>query len=345
MFSLDGVCPCLLTTKSIVPGSVYFYAPNKGAAIFFAIAFAFSGFYHIYQCIHYKSWRLTGLYVFCAVLFAGGFVVRAWGAFDYTNLVKYIVSVCLIYGAPPLLELANYNILGRILYYAPYHSPIHPGRVITTFAFISAVIEALNGNGVSLTANQSLAPWRQDIGRALLKASLLIQVFVITLFILLAAIFHHRCYKSGMRNAKLYNPLYTLYISTALLFARTIFRVVEYWSIAEHDYWKPGFDPKSLSPAIRYESFFYVFEAMLMLINHVLLNVRHPRMWLPKSTKTYLSRADGVTEIDGPGYKDGRPFWVTLVDPFDVHGLLGGRKKGGDFWDGDGEQRTGKDGC
>lgn len=328
-----------------VPGSVYFYAPNKGAAIFFAIAFAFSGFYHIYQCIHYKSWRLTGLYVFCAVLFAGGFVVRAWGAFDYTNLVKYIVSVCLIYGAPPLLELANYNILGRILYYAPYHSPIHPGRVITTFAFISAVIEALNGNGVSLTANQSLAPWRQDIGRALLKASLLIQVFVITLFILLAAIFHHRCYKSGMRNAKLYNPLYTLYISTALLFARTIFRVVEYWSIAEHDYWKPGFDPKSLSPAIRYESFFYVFEAMLMLINHVLLNVRHPRMWLPKSTKTYLSRADGVTEIDGPGYKDGRPFWVTLVDPFDVHGLLGGRKKGGDFWDGDGEQRTGKDGC
>lgn len=121
--------------------------------------------------------------------------------------------------------------------------------------------------------------------------------------------------------------------------------MVEYWSIAEHDYWKPGFDAKSLSPAIRYESFFYVFEAMLMLINHVLLNVRHPRMWLPKSTKTYLSRADGATEIDGPGYKDGRPFWVTLVDPFDVHGLLGGRKKGGDFWDGDGEQRTGKDGC
>lgn len=52
MFSLDGVCPCLLTTKSIVPGSVYFYAPNKGAAIFFAIAFAFSGFYHIYQCMY-----------------------------------------------------------------------------------------------------------------------------------------------------------------------------------------------------------------------------------------------------------------------------------------------------
>lgn len=53
---------------------------------------------------HYKSWRLTGLYVFCAVLFAGGFVIRAWGAFDYTNLVKYIVSVCLIYGAPYVVD-------------------------------------------------------------------------------------------------------------------------------------------------------------------------------------------------------------------------------------------------
>ncbi|KAK0714355.1 hypothetical protein B0T21DRAFT_296896, partial [Apiosordaria backusii] len=279
---------------------------------------------------HYKSWRLTGLYVFCAVLFAAGFVVRAWGAFDYTNLVN------------PVLELANYNILGRVLYFAPYHSPIHPGRVITTFAFISAVVEVLNGNGVSLTANQSLAEWRQNIGRALLKASLMIQVVVIVLFVLLAAVFHRRCWKAGMRNKKLYNPLYTLYISTTLLFARTIFRVVEYWSIAEHDYWKPGFDPKNLSPAIRYESFFYVFEAMLMLINHVLMNARHPRMWLPKSTKTYLSRKDGVTEIDGPGYKDGRPFLVTLVDPFDVHGLLSGKKRD-NFWDEVGD-RTGKDG-
>jgi hypothetical protein len=34
-----------------VPGSVYFYAPNKGAPVFFALAFALSGSYHIYQCV------------------------------------------------------------------------------------------------------------------------------------------------------------------------------------------------------------------------------------------------------------------------------------------------------
>lgn len=48
----------------------------------------------------YKSWRLTGLYVFCSVLFTVGFIVREMGAFDYQNLVKFIVSTCLIYASP-----------------------------------------------------------------------------------------------------------------------------------------------------------------------------------------------------------------------------------------------------
>jgi hypothetical protein len=38
--------------------------------------------------------------VFCSVCFTGGFIVREMGAFDFGNLVKYIVSICLIYAAP-----------------------------------------------------------------------------------------------------------------------------------------------------------------------------------------------------------------------------------------------------
>ncbi len=84
----------------------------------------------------------------------------------------------------------------------PYHSPIHPGRVITTFAFISAVVEALNGNGAAYSANQSLPESKQDIGKALLKAALLIQLVIVGLFLLLAGTFHRRCLKAGIRNAK-----------------------------------------------------------------------------------------------------------------------------------------------
>ncbi|KAK0713790.1 hypothetical protein B0T26DRAFT_742296 [Lasiosphaeria miniovina] len=317
-----------------VDGSIYFYSPNKGAPIFFAVAFAISGIYHVYQCISYKSWRLTGFYVSCAVLFSGGFIVREIGAYDYGNLVKYIVSVCLIYAAPPILELANYNILGRILYYVPYHSPIHPGRVITTFAFISSIVEALNGNGAAYSANQSLPQSKQDIGRALLKAALLIQIVVIALFLLLAAVFHRRCVRAGIESDKLRNSLYTLYASTALLTARTIYRIVEYWSVANLHF-GPGFDPMSISPIIRYERYFYVFEASLMLINHWMMNLRHPRKYLPKSTKTYLAK-DGQ-EVTGPGYKDPRHFLATVVDPFDLIGLIKGRGKETPFW----EQDTG----
>ncbi|EAA30548.2 RTA1 domain-containing protein [Neurospora crassa OR74A] len=317
-----------------VDGSIYFYAPNKGAPVFFAVAFAVSGICHIYQCFHYQSWRLTTFYVTCAVLFTAGFIVRELGAFDYGDLVKFIVTTCLVYAAPPIAELANYNILGRILYYVPYHSPIHPGRVITTFAFISTVVEALNGNGASLSANQSLPRWKQELGRNLLKAALLIQLVVIAFFLLLAGTFHRRCRRGGIRSAKLENVLYTLYASTSLLTIRTIYRVVEYWSVADLHYDDKSLDPMSLSPIIRYEWFFYVFEASLMLVNHVLMNVRHPRRYLPKSTKTYLSARDGKTEVTGPGYKDSRPFLLTLVDPFNLGGLIRGKGDGNvKFWE------------
>ncbi len=232
----------------------------------------------------------------------------------------------------PLLELANYQILGRILSYVPYHSPIHPGRVLTTFAFISAVVEALNGNGVAYSVNQSLPASKQALGRALLKAALVIQLAVLAAFVLLAVVFHRRCLRAGLRSKGLNGALVTLYVSTALLGARTVYRVVEYWSFAATDFWRPGGVVASeLSPVIRYEWFFWVWEASLMLANVVLVNFRHPRRFLPKSAKTYLG-LDGE-EVRGPGYKDGRPFWVTLVDPFDLVGLVKGRDKEAQFWE------------
>ncbi|OAA56956.1 RTA-like protein [Niveomyces insectorum RCEF 264] len=315
----------------VVDGSIYFYAPNKGAPVFFAAAFLASGLYHVWQCRRYRSWRLTGLYVFCCTLFTAGFVVREVGAFAYTNVNVYIATVCLVYAAPPIFELANYIVLGRILYYVPHRSPIHPGRVLTTFAAVSSVVEALNGNGAAYSANASLPQSKQDVGHALLKAALLLQIVVVAAFLLLAAVFQRRTRAAGIRNANLTHALATLYASEALLLARTLYRVVEYFSVADLNVAAVR-DPQTLSPILRYEWFFYVFEATLMLCNTVLLNVRHPRHYLPATTKTYLAR-DGVTEITGPGYKEERHFLATLFDPFDLYGLFNGRDKKTAFWE------------
>lgn len=100
-----------------------------------------------------------------------------------------------------------------------------------------------------------------------------------------------------------------LYASTALLLVRTVFRTVEYF----------GYDRAGGLAALpvlwRYEWFFYVFEAVLMLLNSVLWAVFHPRRYLPGSGRVYLER-DGVTETEGAGWEDGRARWVTVVDPF-----------------------------
>lgn len=221
--------------------------------------------------------------------------------------------------------------MGRVLYYVPHLSPIHPGRVLTTFAFISAIVEALNANGASYSVNQSLIESQQNTGKALLKAALLIQLVVVVLFLTLAVTFHRRCHKAGIRKENLEAVLLTLYVSSALITIRTIYRTVEYFSLAQLHV-GPEMDPMSLSPEVRYEWFFYVFEATLMLGNAYLWNLRHPRKYLPKSTKLYLAR-DGITEVLGPGYKDRRPFLVTLFDPFDLAGLIKGRDRETRFWE------------
>ncbi|KAF7563761.1 hypothetical protein G7046_g377 [Stylonectria norvegica] len=326
--SVDSKIVCSSSAASMSDGkyvddSYYFYAPNKGAAIFFAIAFCASGCVHAWQNSHYKCWILMPFFPFCSLLFTAGFALRGYGAFHYNNLDVYIASICITYAAPPLLELQNYHILGRILYYVPYLSPLHPGRVLTTFGFVSGIIEALNGLGASYSANSSLPRKQIEAGHALIKASLILQIVVAACFVYLAVVFHRRCLAHGIMNARLRSSLITLYTSTALILARTIYRLVEYFSVAELHV-KPGFDPMSMSAIIRYEWFFYVFEAVVMLCNSVLFNVRHPRRYLPRSNKIYLAQ-DGVTEVEGPGLKDPRPKWQTFLDPFDIHGAVTGK--------------------
>jgi hypothetical protein len=221
--------------------------------------------------------------------------------------------------------------LSRILYYVPYHSPIHPGRVLTTFGAISSVVEALNGNGAAYMANSSLPESKRDIGRALLKAALVLQLGILGCFILLAAYFHRSCKRANLLPKNLSAVLITLYISSALIGVRTIYRTIEYFTTANIQF-KEGLDPNSLSPLLRYEWFFWIFEAVLMICNSFLLNFRHPMRFLPRDNTIYLSE-DGVTEIQGKGYADKRNFLVTFLDPFDLYGIAKGRNLNRRFWE------------
>src|SRR5690242_1407470 len=67
-------------------------------------------------------------------------------------------------------------VLSRVLFYVPYLSPIHPGRVLTTFLAADAVCEILIINGVQKIVDSRFDAKTREIGNALTKAGLILQV-------------------------------------------------------------------------------------------------------------------------------------------------------------------------
>lgn len=209
--------------------------------------------------------------------------------------------------------------LGRTLYYVPYLSPIHPGRVISTFVFLDIIVGILTGNGAAKVSNPDSSVTQLRIGRGLIRASILLQVVCFLAFVTLEATFHQRCLRANILNKKLRMIITLLYTSSAIILIRNIYRVVEVFQ---------GYTGYLQT----HEAFFYVFDGALMLINSVMFNLYHPMMFLPLSNKIYLSK-DGVTEVEGAGWVDKRPFLATVVDPFDLVGLIKGRDKTSNFWE------------
>ncbi|KAL6892151.1 hypothetical protein GGI43DRAFT_387025 [Trichoderma evansii] len=276
--------------------SLYIYAPNKGAPIFFAIAFAISAIFHLWQCL---AFRLVGLHSVCAVLFAAGFACREYASYHYIydpnangSLIVFILSQVFIYACPPLLELSNYHVLGRIFFYVPHCAPLPASSVLRVFGGLMALVEALNGVGASLSSNPSASPSTQTLGSHLIMAVLVIQVGVITIFVCLTATFHIRCTKASVQSKSVKTLLATLYMSMTLIFIRCIYRLVEHTGNTKVDITNIE-ALRQLNPLLRYEVYFYIFEATLMLLNSFLWNLWNAGRLLPKNPNIYLAQ-DGT---------------------------------------------------
>ena len=231
----------------------------------------------------------------------------------------------------PIIELGNFHILGRILYYVPYCAPLHPGRTLTTFGALQAIVELLNGIGIAWFSNRTLLPKFLRVGSDLLKASLIIQLAVIILFVSLVSVFYFRCRRAGIRTRKVRVPVVILFTSTFFIFVRCVFRTVEIFEVYHGS--KTTTADVNISPLLRYEWLFIVFEASPMLIACGIWNVFHPGFYLPHLYRVYLAR-DGITEKKGPGWTDDRSTWKTFADPF---GWFQRSREGqSPFWETDG---------
>ncbi|KAI9792944.1 MAG: hypothetical protein M1816_001266 [Peltula sp. TS41687] len=306
-----------------VKSSVWYYAPNKVAPIVFAVLFFISACIHVFQNTKYHWWKLVFALPWAATIFVAAMAMRAVGAFDYDNLDVSIASSVLVVAAPPVFAAANYIILSRTLYYIPYHTPIHPGRILSTFIGLDVLIEALTINGATMLFNRDRPASTIKAGGNLIKAGTILQISTIVLFIGTALTFYVRCAKAQVLHARTRQVLYTLFASSALVVTRSLYGVVVTFE---------ALSATHVGPAITNEWVFWVFDAVVMLANSYLMNVMHPGRLLPRNHKIYLAR-DGQTEIEGPGWQDKRPFIVTVVDPFDLVGLLTGRDRKTAFWE------------
>jgi hypothetical protein len=224
--------------------------------------------------------------------------------------------------APPVYSGALYFVFGRLLYYLPYLSPMHPGRVWTTFIALDAVVGIIAGNGASYASNRSNSPSQIRLGFDLAKASLILQLVMFLAFVLLIAIFHKRCIKAQVCNARTKMIIYLLYTSSLLILVRNTFRTATFFL-------------SPLATCNRIEAFFWVFEAVPMVINTYMMNYFPPARYMPANYKIYLA-TDGKTELEGPGMVDKRPFMLSLIDPFDIGGIIMKRDSKNRFWEHDG---------
>ena len=163
-----------------------------------------------------------------------------------------------------------------------------------TFGGPMAIVETLNSVGVSFFANPTAPPSQLSMGKNLVLAAVIIQLVIIIIFFVIAGIFHFRCAKAGLTrdNKALTTTLATLYASMALIFGRCIYRLVEKTTFKS--VWIRDLEElKQLSPLLRHEVFFYIFEASLMLVNSVMWNIWHPGRFLPSSHRTHLAE-DGT---------------------------------------------------
>ncbi|KAJ4361238.1 hypothetical protein N0V95_002056 [Ascochyta clinopodiicola] len=229
------------------------YIPSTPAAVIFAVLFALGTGYIIWRLIRTRAW-------FCIAFAIGGlfeligYCARAAARDKTDRLMPYVIQNILILVAPALFAASVYMVLGRLIraLHAESHSVV-PVRWLTKIFVcgdvVSFVVQA-SGGGIMSTGNS------MKLGENIILGGLFVQIVIFGIFAVTAAVFHRRLNRQPTRasldtSSSWRNTMMMLYVVSALIMIRSIFRVVEY--IMGHD----GYP-------LRNEWTLYVFDALLM---------------------------------------------------------------------------------
>ncbi|KAF5018829.1 hypothetical protein F66182_9193 [Fusarium sp. NRRL 66182] len=276
--------------ESDAPGAYIFYSynPSTAAAVVFIVVFGLSSLLHIFQLVRARTWYFIPFLIGC-LFEAVGYVGRALSAQEAPDFTKnpYIIQSILLLLGPALLAASIYMVLGRLIRHldAGDRSIMNPRwltKVFVTGDVLSFLAQSAGG-GMLATAKDKDAVKR---GENMIVGGLGIQIIFFGFFMIVTLIFHMRIDRNPTPRSLQVSTswkklLLVLYAASLSILIRSVFRVAEYIM---------GKDSELQSE----EFWIYVFDALLMSVVVVLLNVFHPSRVINKACDvSRISSSDG----------------------------------------------------
>ncbi|WPB07463.1 uncharacterized protein RHO25_012124 [Cercospora beticola] len=274
----------LLTRQAAEPSSendafadfeFYRYSPSLAAAIIFTLLFIATTALHTYQLIRTRTLYMIP-FLIGGFFQSIGYIARAVSATQENGewtLGPYIVQSTLILVAPALFAASVYMHLGRVVRMVnggQKDEKLLFGLIKTTWltkVFVAGDVLSfmMQASGGGLMATSSV-----ETGETLVLAGLGVQIAFFGLFVFTGVTWHLKMRSrnsvsrtESLRGLPWEKHMISLYIVSILIFVRSIVRMVEY---------AQGFSGYILSR----EWYLYVFDALLMWLAMVTLNVIHP---------------------------------------------------------------------
>ncbi|KAI5478841.1 RTA-like protein [Pseudohyphozyma bogoriensis] len=272
----------------------YGYNPSFTLPIVCTVLFFVAFVAHVVYMARTRSWYM---WPFClgALGETVGYIFRRLSAAHPTGrkegLLYYIIQSLFIILAPACMA-ATHLVFGRLItYVGEKYSPVRARRVTLIFVVFDVISFLVQGGGGSLYSSDNTGLYH--IAKAILIVGFLVQIISFGIFAIFAGIYQVRAKRAGEREGKWTLCLYTLYIGTALILTRGIFRTIEFGSGGSGN---TGY-------LLTREAWYYGLETLPILICTYFFLLSHPSRYIPsdRSVRLHPELSGNGMDMSGAG--------------------------------------------
>lgn len=246
----------------------YYYEPSMAAAAVLAVLFGLATLVHSYQLARSRTWFMIPFVIggiFETVGYGGRIMSATENPGPYDK-IPYIIQSLLLLVAPPFFAASVYMELGRIVMMVGAEEKLFIRRAWLTKIFVIGDVATflIQATGSSMMASDD--PDKVNIAHYAVVGGLFLQILFFGLFVVVATIFHVRLSTVSTPLA-IKRPwtkhMISLYVVSMLILVRSVVRGIEFIQ---------GYDGYIMT----HEAFLYGFDAVLMFLAVVTMNVIHP---------------------------------------------------------------------